>query len=548
MTMPVWTRSLWAVSLLLALLLTLPAGQARADDPACTGLGVPVLSLAPTLPTQFVPLGAQLGADCMAWQSFFALNWAADPDNPGHPDTQVPASAFGTPGDTSATVWESYLASTAVFSGSSKHHLRWTSRRPAVRTLSQESEVGATDLSLSGILQAGSHKWLTDQAGGLAYYEVRMNQDEFEFITTNVFNGADLTTFAGQHACATQAGQGGKGGFNLPGGGGTSPTAKLDTDCRGNPAIYGQNVGAIEVKAAWVALPADHSLDYRYKTAIANITDPYGKTTTATVGLVGLHIIHKVPNSQQFLWATFEQVDNTPDEAGASFAPPALPPNPNLKPQAGYTFFNTQCTANGDPTYHCEHNAVPGTPCDASGQPAGCYAYSAPMQITRMVPVDSIANSVTGSAWSLLPAASVFNYYRLISVQWPNSSSPVKPGSTTPLPRGDITPPNSAGIVSNTTMETFQQTKTSCMDCHQAAPIAEASQQQKRVVSGHAERLVSLRSLLSAGSNLAADYSFVFSTETVHAGNGCSTSAHPSAACKTLKARSARQHAAVAQP
>ena len=553
MRQPVWVHGRGCI--LLALMLVLLAPFASAASSACTGLGVPPLSLTPTLPTQFIPLGAQLGADCMAWQSFIALNWAADPNNPGYPDKNAPASAFGTPGDTTATVWQSYLPSSVVFNPPSRaRHTLWSTPRSAVIKLSQRSEAGPTDLSLSGILQAGSNKWLTDQSGGLAYYEVHINQDEFEFIKGNVFSGSDLTTFAGQAACAGQPGQGGRGGFNLPGGGGTTPTAMLDTDCTGKPAIYGQNVGAIEVKAAWVALPPDHSLDYRYKTAVATITDPFGKQSTATVGLVGLHIIHKVPNAQQFVWATFEQIDNTPDDAGASFSPPVLPPNPNQKPSSGYTFFNTQCTAAGDPTYQCQHNKLPGTPCDASGQPAGCYPYTAPMQITRMVTVDSVANSVTGSAWNMLPADSVFNYYRLVNVQWPNGNASVPPGSHTPLPRGDITPPSTAGIVANTTLETFEQTKNACMDCHQGAPIAQASQQKRLVVAGRSERVVQLQRLLAADAPLASDYSFLFVTDTVQASApaarkavACTRRSHRSA-CRAVRAPHGSGKASTASP
>ncbi len=520
MPRPVRMQARWAVLLMLGLTVAAPGRLGMValaqTQSACSGLGIPTLSLTPTLPTQFVTLGAQLGADCMAWQTFIALNWAADPNNPGHPNPKIPAAAFGTPGDTSAKVWESYLLASAVFNPPATGKLRWMAARPAMKVLSRTSKQGPTDLSLSGISQAGNGKWLTDQGSGLTYYEVRINQDEFAFITTNVFKGADLTTYAGQAVCASQPGQGGKGGLNLPGGGGTTPTATLDVNCQGKPTMYGQNVGAIEIKAAWIALPADHSLDYRYKTATAQITDPFGKVSSATVGLVGLHIIHKVPGAQQFVWATFEQIDNTPDDAGPSFTPPVLPPNPNRLPLAGYTFFNTQCVPGSDPTYQCQHNLLPGTPCDASGQPAGCFPYSAPMQITRIVSVDSVANSVTGSAWSLLPANSVFNYYRLINVQWPNSSTPIPPKSTTPLARGDITPPNSAGIVANTTMETFQQTKTSCMDCHQAAPIAQPSQKRLLAVAGHTVRRVQLQGLLSSSAPLASDYSFVFATETVH--------------------------------
>jgi hypothetical protein len=283
----------------------------------------------------------------------------------------------------------------------------------------------------------------------------------------------------------------------------------------GNPAIYGRNVGTIEIKAAWTPLPADHSLDYRYKTAVAQIADPNGGFSQATVGLVGLHILHKVPGAPQFVWATFEQIDNSPDDAGSGYTPPVLPPNPNQKPGPGYTYFNPGCTPAGDPYYLCQHNQLPGTPCDAQGQPAGCDPYTAPMQITRLVPTDSNAYTVTGYAWSLLPADSVYNYYRLINVQWPNSPTPVKPQSVTPLATGDITPSSKSGIVANTTLETFQQSQNACMDCHQLASIASPQNLTTILLAGGALHKVLPRDLVGATAPYASDYSFLFVSETV---------------------------------
>jgi len=483
--------------------------SAQASSP-CVGFQVQAVGLNTTLPTTFNSVSGQLAADCMAWQSFISLNWAADPNNPGEPNPAIPASAFGTPGDTSPKVWETYLEASAVFNAQKgQAKALWAAKRPAIKSLTRLSKQGAADLSLSGIGQAVDGKWLTSQSGQLTYYEVRMNKDEYQFITTNVFSGSDLTTYVGQAACASA-----KGGLILPQGGGANPSAKQDTDCLGNLTSYGANVGVIEIKAAWVPLPADHSLDYRYKTAIAQITAPGGGVTQVTVGLVGLHIIRKVPGAPQFVWATFEQVDNSPDEANGGFKAPSLPANPNRKPLGSYTYFSPNCTTAGDPTYQCVHNVLPGNPCDAKGQPAGCDPYKAPMQVTRMVPVDATANSVTAYVWSLLPPASVYNYYRLINVQWPNAPSVVKAGATVPLPGGNITPASQSGIVANTTLETYQQTQNACMDCHQYASVATPTNRTTAMLAGRATPKVRPRNLAQGGA-YASDYSFVFVSETV---------------------------------
>jgi mono/diheme cytochrome c family protein len=449
-------------------------------------------SLSSTMPLDFTTV-SQIGADCMAWQEFIALNWKADPKHPGNPDPTASSGTFGTPGDAAPKVWESYLNSSTIFTSATLRQA--VAAAPKIKQLSALSELGNADLS--GIGQAGDGKWLTSLSHNLTYYEVRLNNDEAAYIQKNL-----LTTYAGQSACASQPG-----GFNLPSGAGTPFSPNQDTNCRNNPGSYGDNVGAIEVKAAWMPLPADHSLDYRYLTATARITPPIGQPYTTTVGLVGLHIIHKVPNAQQFVWATFEQIDNTPDENNGGYTNPVLPPNPHVtKPRPGYAYFNPACTTSSDPYYQCQHNLLPGNPCSSTG-PKDCVPYSAPMQITRINPVGTLENGVTGQVWAMVPANSVFNYYRLINAQWPNSNTKIHPGSTTPLTNGDIQPPTA---VANTTLETYRQ-QDNCLTCHQFAPIAKPAGRTNLLVAGHMRTKV----LIGASqSPLAADYSFVFAVNT----------------------------------
>ncbi len=485
----------------------------------CSAIGVTQVQLKPVLPAYFsTAMKNQTAADCFAWQEFIYANWKADPNNPGLPDPNAQPSSFGTPNDTAATVWESFLSATQVFSQpAARARTAWMAKRPVVKMLTKLSKLGDAVLNLASIGQAGDGKWITDQRGVPAFYEIRLNLDEYAYITTNVFNGSDLATFAGQRACASQPGKNGRGGFNLPAG---NASGNTDVDCLGNVATYGQGVGAIEIKAAWVALPADGSLNYRYKTSLAQYTLPGGETVQATMGLVGLHIIHKVPGANQFIWATFEQIDNDPDDNNGNPVAPTLPANPNRKASPGYTFFNTSCNPQTDTYYHCVPNTLPGDACPIGKPPTpGCFPYSAPMQITRITPVDSQANSVNGYAWSLQPADSVFNYYRLIDVQWPNSSSPVPPKSTVPLSTGDITPSSANRIVANTTLETYMQTKNSCMDCHQYASIAQPSRQSLVLRAGRYVRRVLIMGpnkapAATGNPAYASDYSFVFPAET----------------------------------
>lgn len=326
---------------------------------------------------------------------------------------------------------------------------------------------------------------------------------------------------AGQAACASQPGQPAsdgpppptgplRGGFNMPQG---SQPGWVDTDCAGNIKHYGDGVGAMEIKAAWTPLPADGSLNHRYKTAQAQIQDPVTKQMrSVTVGLVGLQIARKRFPRAQWTWATFEHIDNTPDEAAdGGWAAPTLPANANQQPSPGFTFFNPNCDAATN-AYRCVHNAPP-TRCDPPTSTVACQPYNAPMQITRLRPVDDTANRVTAWFWSLLPANSVFNYYRLIDVQWPNNRQAiVAPGQRVPADKGNPTPAGISGgtqqIVANTTMESFQQDKNACMDCHAFASIAQPASLQ---TNAGGLRQPNPR---STPAPYASDFSFLFVTET----------------------------------
>ena len=89
------------------------------------------------------------------------------------------------------------------------------------------------------------------------------------------------------------------------------------------------------VKTAWkVIAPADkgrfHSDDVLvYSPASVNPKYP-ARCTMKTVGLVGMHIAHKSHSSPQWIWPTFEQVDNIQTDPVA---------NPDVNP----SYFNPNC-------------------------------------------------------------------------------------------------------------------------------------------------------------------------------------------------------------
>ncbi|NJL27468.1 MAG: hypothetical protein HC897_06005 [Thermoanaerobaculia bacterium] len=359
------------------------------------------------------------------------------------------------------------------------------SLRPGIKGLLARSKfTGGPDLDLShlgDIAEAGTGgAWLTAQPkmnNYLTLFEKRLNQDEFNYITQNqLYNAANQAPFA-----QTQ-------GINLPDG----STAF---------ATYG-TVGAIEIKAAWIQLD-DPSVWPLFKISKAYVSYPVaggGQTPPelVTVGLVGLHIIRKTPNAQQFFWSTFEHVNNDPSTTDIQ--------NQTLK--AWYTYYNPACNPQTD-YYKCEVNRrpVPGTD-----------PYDAPVQVVRTTPLStSTANNIVAlnqSVWSTIAAAnpnSVFLNYQLVNTLWPNANTSIPPGASTPLTDGNAQPPETQQPVANTILETYHQT-INCLTCHASAPIATPGTPELRVVVRRpsSEPAKPLSAGATSEASLASDYSFLF--------------------------------------
>ena len=467
--------------------------------------GVPTVQ--PILPSDVKVPVSQFNFNNLAWQQFITLNWAADPALPGQPDPSVSPSAFGAPGDTTPVVWETYKESSEVFLPGGAAPAPWNAARslpaafariegfaglratlrPGVKGLIARSKfdggptVDLTDLG--DVVEAGTGgAWLTAQPkmnNYLTLFEKRLNQDEFNYIVQNqLYNATNQTPFA-----QTQ-------GLNLPDGSKAFAT-------------YG-TAGAIEIKAAWIQLD-DPTVWPLFKTSRAYVSYPTaggGQTPPAlvTVGLVGLHIIRKTPNAQQFVWSTFEHVNNDPSTTDLQ--------NQTLK--AWYTYYNLNCNKETD-YYGCTPNRrpVPGTD-----------PYNAPVQVVRTTPLStSTVNNIVAlnqSVWATIAAAnpnSVFLNYQLVNTLWPNANTSIPPGATTPLTKGNSQPPETQQPVASTILETYHQ-NIDCLTCHASAPVATTTAAKTKVVVLSAATLAKRQVGGKAATDqdtLAANYSFLLS-------------------------------------
>jgi len=483
----------------------------------CNSSGFQV-QITPTLPNNLPGFSLnQAGANCMAWQTFIALNWQADSNNPGQPNLSIPASQFGVPENPNnpnqpihPVVWESYQEVSEVLKGDQARNWRSPQALPQsfrqfanIAKQAPTSRFGYKSLTatskftdgpefvIDSTSQAFTSSWLTAQNQSLTFYEIRLNQDEYQYITKNT-----LYSPQSQQACAN-----GAVGLNLPSG---TAGNNQDQDCQNNVTNYGAD-GAIEVKAAWVELK-DSSLYPKYKIAQAIIQGPNDpQPRQAVMGLVGLHIIHKVPNSQQLVWATFEHIDNAPSSSDI--------PN-NL--QAYYTYYNPSC----DPTtdyYQCKPNHQPLL--------SNTDPYTAPVQVVRLTSIPTLSKALNQAVWSTLKqvsSSSVFQNYQLIDTMWPKASQTIPPRATTPLSNGNIQSGTPNNYVANTTMETYFQlpsqqpnspslfTPGGCLGCHVLAPIASPSKLGKKArIFLPSPTLIQAKR--STNASLASDYSFIFS-------------------------------------
>lgn len=391
--------------------------------------------------------------DLWSWQAFLSLNWPTN--NQGQFAPNISDTKFGPP------QWTAWFESTNIFrqdggepAACRKHGggpqllslerdtslpvardlkafalpAQFDKRR--VRLLGNISAVGdrspatssldksAKPEALEEITQAFTSP-LIDQNGNFVFYEIQIDPNEVGYICANgLYNRNGQIKFTG---------------------GSASKAAELPVGTDGK-----NGSGSWELKFAWrVLTTADDKTRYLWTDAIVPPTNgkcpdksaPNGEQCAVQVGLVGMHIAHKSQTSPQWIWSTFEQVDNLSVDNVA---------HPSLKP----SFFDPNCPI-------CVPNQAPAQNND------GSWATTPPTQVARAIPIpaDKIALNDQADA-ALGKAGTALRYYQLIDSQWPTgpTTPPTKPAAGLPgaienKPGGNPTPV----FLTNVTMETYFQ-------------------------------------------------------------------------------------------
>lgn len=438
------------------------------------------ITFGPTIPPDMSRVSSQSDADCFAWSEFISLNW---PEAGVLPDGGTGDAGFGTPGDLSAVQWQTYMSAELLFPPDGGAPPPWGTQPEATADCLAEAHVTAeqarhllplmqaskvsemSGLSRDQAFPFSGPAWLGAKNGTNVWYDVRVSQPEYAYtVDAGLYN-------ANNQAAMVDAGT----PLNLPAGSFTT------------------GIGAIELKAAWMEAPNPSDAKWNsYKLAQAVVADPSTqKCRTTTVALVGLHIIHKTAGQPTFVWATFEHVNNAPDDGADAGT-------------TDWNFYNAQCqpkTVQVSATCSADGGTSQVVGCTPNVPPPyylgeGCPG-PAPTQVTRLTPIDATAQQVNQTAQQAVAQSypgSVWSNYMLVNTLWstnPSADSP-KPVKA-PLPFSGAAPSANTPIA-NTTMETYVQqqgpssgTVSNCIVCHKNATIA-------------------------GGSGYTSDFSFIYGT------------------------------------
>ena len=332
--------------------------------------------------------------------------------------------------------WQSFLALMQPSGGSNNQlvfesYMSWDGLFPPDGLQPAKWGQSAWPLTLGELTkQAGSGNDLVAQNHFEVEYDMSVNQTMYNYITTNMLYNANC--------------------FNA---GSTNVHMPPTTD----PST---GAGSIELKTAW--LPMLKCDPTKYHCTIAKLAGGI----QVPVGLIGIHIVHKLDDHQEWIWSTFEHVNNAPDCAKVT------------SPPSGYNswnFFKTGFVPVGQACPACA--SEDGSGCTVTSQCNTFVSEKTVPNICRTQPLTTVACDPTNtnlmddtndvaclnpSVWNLLPQSSVWRNYMLVGTVW------FKPGMTSPTSTGQTIVGNTN--LSNTVMETYtQQQNQNCFGCHTTA-------------------------------------------------------------------------------
>jgi hypothetical protein len=389
--------------------------------------------------------------DRFSWETFVALNW------PVKLNGSASGEKIGTVRD-NLSIWELWKEDYEIFLEQGARPSEWKLGRkyPTSRSRDCPSYFPRPFRDLFDLKQAELRKIgkplavletsvepfdtgpLIDQNGKYARFEILVNEEMFQYIV--------------DHELYSKASQ-------------SRQTRHVIFPCGSKRGEKHEHQGSVMIKAAWKVLSPEekaggrfHTADCLLSTRADKLAKMHEQCEFVTLGLVGFHIVHKTYSRPQWVWSTFEHVDNCPTIG-------------NEPERPSYSFYASR-------QYRglLETNSPPRPP----WHPTVTEPPERRSQIKRLLTVGRDAE-VQNRAFQKLLAGSVWANYRLISTQWPsapagNASDRCDPQETA---RTDIIGLPAPQFLGNSTLESYLHCETanassSCIECHANATTAAA--------------------------------------------------------------------------
>jgi len=389
----------------------------------------------------------QRGFDFYSWLTFIALNSPAD----GR--TRIDKSMPNT-----KAVWEDrknfkQLLDVMLPDGAAS---KWDDPKKAPPECENQFKPD-TDMGIEIIEESYNQPFRTgpliDQQGNYALFDILMNREMFDYIQ--------------KHKLYSKPEQQSEENSKL----------KVDFPAGKNPTkgeIEGGHPGGIIIKVSWKILDSEaekrkfHTVD-----AVISMLPDRGSTqrqcVRKTLGLVGFHVMHKTETRLQWIWTSFEHVDNVPEESEVG----------KRRSWNFYQFCNTRaCPA---------VNQTPPRPWEP--KPSLGLKFDGPFrsQIVRKTPLTEDTKRMNKKFQEIV-RGSVWENYMLLSTQWPSDfrcaakKSPESgPDPNTDLEKEpDMNCAPAPTFLANSTLETYSQgnvplASSSCMACHGNATSYQSS-------------------------------------------------------------------------
>lgn len=352
-----------------------------------------------------------------AWNDFLALNFPAKEISPGvflPQPSDINGLAYSE--GSYRTVWQTYIEDHDLFS-ENVPEFGTPSNTPS---LCKGAEGDTPVMVLSAFMQANRMGPVADADKSYVRFNILFNRKMYDYVKARKLN-----TAAGQEQINRP--------LNWPSG-----------RYQKNPAL--DNAGAMMIKASWKILTEkDKAENFHHQKAYVlnkkSSIDSQAQESCRleTVGLIGLHIVHRSNSAPQWVWATFEHRDNAP----------WMPDLENKR----YSLFDRALCDGPIGSETCPYNRIPQHPWQPS---EGSDAR--PSQIVRLAAPGKAAlaaNREVRKALRRLGNTAWQNYF-LVDVQFPtktiqNGNDPHEINPAYPI--GQPTP----SFLLNSSMESFIQ-------------------------------------------------------------------------------------------